>query len=313
VEGPAEHRSSRVDPPADPGIGCGKKVRMNIIGKIFVFAVFVMSLVFMSFAIALFSTHTNWREEITRPADQVQAGKPLGYQEQLKQARAQRERDELELKELQRKVDLSETERDQVIAKIQTALEQKDKELQELRNEKNKREDEREKAQVEVTATREELKKATKTVEDLRVQIAKQQATVDEQVTRTAKLAGKLHEIESLKEIADERKAQLEKQVANARLLLKQHGLAIESLPRDHVPTAGGVVTAVADDSIEVTLGGDDGVQMGHFLEVYRNDEYLGRVQVISVKPDRSVGRVIREFKRGDIQPGDRVATRLKA
>ena len=59
--------------------------------------------------------------------------------------------------------------------------------------------------------------------------------------------------------------------------------------------------------------GGDDGVQMGHFLEVYRDDEYLGRVQVISVKPDRSVGRVIREFKRGDIQPGDRVATRLKA
>jgi hypothetical protein len=139
------------------------------------------------------------------------------------------------------------------------------------------------------------------------------QAKVDEQVTRTAKLAGELHEKESFLEIATERKAQLEKQVANARLLLKQHGLAIESMPRDHVPTAGGVVTAVADDSIEVTLGGDDGVQMGHFLEVYRNDEYLGRVQVISVKPDRSVGRVIREFKRGDIQPGDRVATRLKA
>jgi len=130
---------------------------------------------------------------------------------------------------------------------------------------------------------------------------------------RAAEIAQKLHETQSFLEIATERKAQLEKQVANARLLLKQHGLAIESLPRDQVPTAGGIVTAVADDSIEVTLGGDDGVQMGHFLEVYRDDEYLGRVQVISVKPDRSVGRVIREFKRGDIQPGDRVATRLKA
>jgi hypothetical protein len=36
---------------------------MNIIGKIFVFAVFVMSLVFMSFAVAIYSSHTNWERE----------------------------------------------------------------------------------------------------------------------------------------------------------------------------------------------------------------------------------------------------------
>ena len=286
---------------------------MNIIGKIFVFAVFVMSLVFMSFAIALFSTHTNWREEITRPADQVQAGKPLGYKLQLDEAKKERETLTAEIAKLTAEVAASEAARDQIVAKIQTALGEKDKELQALRKAKDTREDEREKAQTELAMTRTELEKATKTVEGLRDDIRGMQAKVDEQVTRTAKLAGELHEKESFLEIATERKAQLEKQVANARLLLKQHGLAIESMPRDHVPTAGGVVTAVADDSIEVTLGGDDGVQMGNFLEVYRDDEYLGRVQVISVKPDRSVGRVIREFKRGDIQPGDRVATRLKA
>jgi septal ring factor EnvC (AmiA/AmiB activator) len=286
---------------------------MNIIGKIYVFAVFVMSLVFMSFAIALFSTHTNWREEITRPADQVQAGKPLGYKLQLDEAKKERETLTAEIAKLTAEVAASEAARDQIVAKIQTALGEKDKELQALRKAKDAREDERENAQTELAMTRTELEKATKTVEGLRDDIRGMQKKVDEQVTRTAKLAGELHEKESFLEIATERKAQLEKQVANARLLLKQHGLAIESLPRDHVPTAGGVVTAVADDSIEVTLGGDDGVQMGHFLEVYRNDEYLGRVQVISVKPDRSVGRVIREFKRGDIQPGDRVATRLKA
>jgi len=286
---------------------------MNIIGKIFVFAVFVMSLVFMSFAIALFSTHTNWRDEITRTADQVQAGKPLGYKLQLEEAKKERETLTAEIAKLTAEVAASEAARDQVVAKIQTALEEKDKELQDLRKDKDAREDEREKAQSELAMARAELEKATKTVEDLRADIRGMQAKVDEQVARSAKLAGELHEKESFLEIATERKAQLEKQVANARLLLKQHGLAIESLPRDQVPTTGGIVTAVADDSIEVTLGGDDGVQMGHFLEVYRDDEYLGRVQVISVKPDRSVGRVIREFKRGDIQPGDRVATRLKA
>ena len=286
---------------------------MNILGKIFVFAVFVMSLVFMSFAVALFSTHTNWREEITRTADQIQPGKPLGWKLQLEEAKKERESLTAEIARLTSEVSASEVARDQVIAKIQTALEEKDKELQELRKDKDAREDEREKAQSELSLARTELEKATKTVEDLRADIAKQQSKVDEQVARSAQLAGELHEKIAFLEIATERKAQLEKQVANARLLLKQHGLAIDSLPRDHVPTAAGVVTAVADDSVEVTLGGDDGVQKGHFLEIYRDDEYLGRVQVISVKPDRCVGRVIREFKRGDIQPGDKVATRLRA
>jgi len=213
---------------------------MNIIGKIFVFAVFVMSLVFMSFAIALFSTHTNWREEITRPADQVQAGKPLGYKLQLDEAKKERETLTAEIAKLTAEVAASEAARDQIVAKIQTALGEKDKELQALRKAKDTREDEREKAQTELAMTRTELEKATKTVEGLRDDIRGMQAKVDEQVTRTAKLAGELHEKESFLEIATERKAQLEKQVANARLLLKQHGLAIESMPRDHVPTAGG-------------------------------------------------------------------------
>ncbi len=286
---------------------------MNIIGKIFVFAVFVMSLVFMSFAIAVYSTHTNWKEEIERPADEVQAGKPLGYKAQLTDAKKDRELLTQQINDLTQRVAEKEAARDQVVAKLQTALEQKDKELQGLRGEKEKREDEREQAQAELTATRTELEKVTKTVDDLRAQVRGMQAKVDEQVDRTAKLAGDLHEKESFLEIAVERKKQLEKQVANARDLLKQHGLAIDSLPRDHVPAIDGVVTAVADDAVEVTLGGDDGVQTGHFLEVWRDDEYLGRVQVISVKPDRCMGRVVPEFRRGIIQPGDRVATRLKA
>ncbi len=74
-----------------------------------------------------------------------------------------------------------------------------------------------------------------------------------------------------------------------------------------------GVVVAVADDSVEVSLGGDDGVQMGHELEIYRNDQYLGRVRVVSVKPDKAIAVIIKGFLRGTIQRGDRVATRLKA
>ncbi len=72
-------------------------------------------------------------------------------------------------------------------------------------------------------------------------------------------------------------------------------------------------MTNVVDDSIELSLGGDDGIQAGHELDVYRNDQYLGRVRVVSIKPDKAVAVILRDFVRGPIQRGDRVATRLRA
>lgn len=179
---------------------------MNIIGKIFVFAVFVMSLVFMSFAVAIYSTHTNWRDEITRTADQVQANKPLGWKAQLDQSKKERETLTQQIDQLTRQVAESEAERDQVVAKIQTALEQKDKELQDLRKSKDVREDEREKAQSELVTARAELEKTTKAVDELRAEVRGMQAKVDEQVDRATKFASELHEKESFLEIANERK-----------------------------------------------------------------------------------------------------------
>ena len=286
---------------------------MNTIGKIFVFALFIMSLVFMSFAVALYSTHTNWRDEIMRTKDQVKQGQRIGWKAQLDDAQAERAKLSAEITRYQADVAASEAARDQVVAKIQTALEEKNKDLEVLRKEKEARELEREKAQAELAAARLELEAASKVVADLRAEVRTQQDKVDEQVDRAASLASELHEKESFLEIASERRAQLEKQVANARLLLQQSGLSIDSLPRDSVPKIDGVVTNVVDDSIELSLGGDDGLQMGHELDVYRNDQYLGRVRVVSIKPDRAVAVVIREFARGVIQRGDKVATRLRA
>ena len=44
---------------------------MSIIGKIFVFAVFVMSLVFMAFSVAIYSSHTNYKADIERSSEEV--------------------------------------------------------------------------------------------------------------------------------------------------------------------------------------------------------------------------------------------------
>ena len=286
---------------------------MNIIGKIFLFAVFIMSLVLMTFAGAIYFSHVNWKEEVERTADQVGPGKPLGLRLQLEEAEAERTKLVAQINRLQQQVAESEQARDQVVAKLQSAVVEKNEELKRLQAEKVAREvDQRQKVDL-LKKTTEDLEKARGQVDELAKEVAEQQAKVDGQVDRSAELSAQLAESKSFLAIAEERKAQLEKQLVNARLLLKQSGLDIDSLPKDRVPELDGQVIAVASGAIEVSLGSDDGLQVEHVLEVYRGGEYVGRAVVTSVSSDRAVARLVKSYARGVVQRGDRVTTRLKA
>lgn len=273
----------------------------NVIGKIFVFAVFVMSLMLMSFAVAIYSSHVNWQDEARKS------------KEALDKLKAEEASLNQEITRLTKNVADSEAARDQVIAKFQQALLEKDKELRSLKDARDDKLQDMQAKIAELATVEDDLTTARKQLESLQAEVREKQQKVDAQVTRAAELAAQLHEKESFLEIATERKAQLEKQVAQARVLLKQNGLSLDSLPKDRVPTVSGVVMAVADDSIEVSLGIDDGLQTGHQIEVYRDDQYLGRAVVRSVKPDRAVAVLLREYSRGIVQRGDKVTTRLKA
>jgi uncharacterized protein YlxW (UPF0749 family) len=273
----------------------------NVIGKIFVFAVFVMSLMLMSFAVAIYSSHINWQEIAEKTKQQLK---------DLKEEEASLNQ---EITRLTANIAASEAARDQVIAKFQQALIEKDKELKTLKDARDEKLAQMQEKIADLATVEDDLTRARKDVEKLQAEIRDKQQKVDAQVDRAAEIAAQLHEKESFLEIANERKSQLEKQVAQARLLLKQNGLSLDSLPKDRVPTIQGVVMAVADDAIEVSLGFDDGLQTGHQIEVYRNDEYLGRAIVKSVKPDRAVAVLVREYTRGIVQRGDKVTTRLKA
>ena len=130
---------------------------------------------------------------------------------------------------------------------------------------------------------------------------------------QSAKLSADLAQTQAQLVMAEERKAQLERQMVNVRRLLEQNGLTVDSLPRDQVPKLEGNVLAVAAGSIQVSIGSDDGLQVGHALEVFRNGEYIGRAVVRSVTPDQAVAEIMKEYARGIVQRGDKVTTRLKA
>ena len=272
---------------------------MNTIGKIFVFAVLIMSVVFMSFAVAIFSSHTNWQERASDLDDKLQV--------------AQKERAEKEarLTELIEQNTESLDDRDEVIRKLEAALAEKDDELQDLRKERDADLEKLSSDIESLAAAKLERDKAEKLVNDLRQEIHGLQENLQSSVNRGAEVAAQLHQAESELSMATERKKQLEIQVVTARQVLQQNGLSLER-PKNIVPLVDGVITAVADDLVEVSIGSDDGLRPGHELEVFRADEYVGRLRVVSVKPDRAVVRILKDYARGIVQRGDRVATRLK-
>ena len=64
-------------------------------------------------------------------------------------------------------------------------------------------------------------------------------------------------------------------------------------------------------DLVEISIGADDGLKVGHALDVYRGNQYLGRIVIKKTSPDRAVGQIIKELQRGQIKRGDRVTTKF--
>ena len=73
-----------------------------------------------------------------------------------------------------------------------------------------------------------------------------------------------------------------------------------------------GVITAVGERNlVEISIGSDDGLRVGHRLHVYRDNTYLGHAVVLKTDPDRSVAQIDKKTQRGAIQARDQVTTTL--
>jgi hypothetical protein len=135
----------------------------------------------------------------------------------------------------------------------------------------------------------------------------------DDQQHRVVELTDQLHQAVNTKMALKQMNEQLAGQMAQAQDVLRHYGLSRDTPLTKEPPAVDGLVTAVRDDNklVEITLGTDMGVLKGHQLEVVRSaggvSTWLGRVEVIDAKVDRSVCKVLPEYRKGAIQRGDRV------
>jgi hypothetical protein len=103
--------------------------------------------------------------------------------------------------------------------------------------------------------------------------------------------------------------------------LLQQNGLSADISTVKGTETAPPVVGEVkrvdsSNSRVELTIGSDDGLAVGHELILYRQaprPEYLGKITIISVDSDQAVGRVVgRTYQGKKIQEGDLVSSTNK-
>lgn len=81
--------------------------------------------------------------------------------------------------------------------------------------------------------------------------------------------------------------------------------------PRAPSISTAGKVTGVADTLASFSLGSDNGLVVGHILQVYRTNEYLGTLTVSRLEPHAGVGAFEPAGRGKKVKIGDSVDTKI--
>jgi hypothetical protein len=273
---------------------------MTLVGKIFTMLILILSIVFMAFSMMVFATHKNWKTTAA------------GLQTKLQASTAANNEAKKQLETLQTDLAREQAARKAAIAALtvratrsEEALTAKQNELATLAG-----------AHSKATAAAEEAQRRLATLEDetkkLRDDLRGEQKKRDQMFLTVVDLTDKLNQAESLRQNLEEVNAQALKQMSQMKMVLDRNGLAPDSLVAHIPPKVEGVVTEVNDKNlVEISIGADDGLKIGHSLDVYHGNTYLGRIVIRKTSPDRAVGQIQKEMQRGQIKRGDRVTTKF--
>ena len=288
---------------------------MTTVGKILVVLHLVLSIMFMAFAGAVFTAQKNWRKTAEATAGQLAKAKAAANDQRTE---FERERTDTAAKigELNDQV-LSLTGEKSKLFKQSTDLQADNNRLQ---------------SAIDAVGQQAELqtKEATERFLDSKVQVDKNKVAYETRET----LQKRLLEVEKRRDILELEQQQMKdrhervltdlqifKQYYGAKGLLTDPKLMVvqSSAP----PGVDGVVTeyrkekkgAGVTELVEVSLGSDEGLGVGHKMTVYNGEgRYLGQIRLTLVQPDKAVGLVIANEKAKNtvIQKGDYVTTKLR-
>jgi hypothetical protein len=275
---------------------------MNLIGKIFIVIIVVMAVLFMGLSMAVYSAHKNWPQEVSDTKARL-------AQVEAELARETNRYQRLE-SQLQAEIDTA----NQQVRKLEAERELLAQRNDAIQEEVNKLRAERAEATSMVASTQQNNARLADENTGLRDEIRVNQEARDVAFNKVNETTEQLHDTSIKLDAAVERNRQLVEQNGRYVTVIRNSGIDPNAdLPK---PMLDGFVSAIqkrpGSTLIEITLGADDGIKPGHTVEVYRDNKYLGRAQILKTAPDRSVGRIDAQLQKGQVLEGDRVATRLK-
>lgn len=278
---------------------------MTLVGKILILLILIMSLVFMSFTVMVYSTHRNWKDLVENPQS--------GLRAQLTKKQAEVQQLELKRQEALDQLAHEKAARTKAIAVLEVRKLDMEEQLAKKEDELRTLQSDSRAAIKTLDTAQSEMARLKDEVEQLRVEITQTRQDRNTQVAEVRTLTDKLNQGEGTLKRLKERNEQLVSELSRASLVVEGNGLSLDD-PIDKIaPKLDGVVTAVRNnDLIEVSLGSDEGIRRGHEVDVYTSQGgYLGRATVVETSNDRSVAKIISAFRQGVMRKGDRVATRL--
>lgn len=283
---------------------------MNLVGKIFIVLIFLMSLVFMTISVAVYSSHTNWRQ-VVENTDQSKA--PLGLKHQLTNAQE-------DVKALLDRIEVLKSDANTESQQLLERLSQLETANSKLSADRDAKDAALADAQKQVTAATNTMNRVAARLEDLKTELEQKRAAIrditDENLKNKAEVV-RLTDVEHQFALQLQRMQGIQMTLAADKIRMEKL-LEANNIPALSPPTPPGPVDGVVskpptkEGYVEVTIGEDDGLRQGALLDVFHigngPTKYLGRLRVIKTEYDKSVGQI--QDQLGPIQEGDRVFTK---
>lgn len=278
---------------------------MTRLGQIFTLLLLILSVAFFVASVAVNASHKNLRDQVTEYQSRVRL---LDTSiEELKKA-AETNKTQLAQEQVARRVSL---------AALQTQLATELDKNQQANTQLNDLNSKNTQATQSLAQTLAELKRITSENDLLKQEIDKIITDRNGQRRTVINLTDELNSLKSKRIDLETEIKNLRDQATLYQAMADTRGAALAAAglkDPDDVPPSDlkGVVLAVgSDSSVEISVGRDDGLRQGHQLDVFRNGSYLGRIEIRTIADDKAVGKVLPSFRKGFIQAGDRVASKV--
>ncbi len=273
---------------------------MNLVGKIFVGIIALMSVVCLTVSAVSYASHHNWKE------------KTAELKKQLDDAKQQQQTLTSQKTELESKISSEQQIYTASIAALESKIETLESSNKTLNDKNVALQKDLDQRLAVIQANNTHINDLRQTLSSTSIDLAKAQQLRANYLQDLEQTMEKLHELSAKFGDLSEKNDDLQAEYDKALEILNQNGLSSDPKDYGDLPkfAAQGKIEVVRegnDGLLMINIGSDDGLSEHNKLDVRRGDSYLGKIEVVTTEPNRAICKVLPEYRQGVMKEGDNV------